>query len=150
MSVQFGIASINFGGTVIGYLQNVTINFSFETAQLYHGNNMYPVDVRSHTATITGTAEFADITAAAIEKVLGGTRTMDSIALVNTDAPSTWQLVAQIVTDSVTFAITFNKCRSNKLSLPFVRDGHLIPSFDFQIEADSNGNVATIDVGDVS
>jgi hypothetical protein len=150
MSVQFGIAAMNFGGVQIGYLQNVSMDFSFETATLYSGAAMYPVDVRSHTATISGTAEFADITAAALEKVLGGSRAGSTLTLSNTDAPTTFQLVVEIVTDSITFSITFNKCRSNKLSLPFVRDGHLIPSFDFQCEADSNGNVATIDVGDVS
>lgn len=150
MSVQFGIASMNFGGTVIGYLQNVTVDFAFEVAQLFAGNAVYPVDVRAHTATISGTAEFADLTAAAFEKLLGGTRTGDTIDLDNTDTPSTFQLVTEIVTDSVTFTLTFNKCRSTKLSLPFVRDGHLIPSFDFQCEADANGNVATIDVGDWS
>lgn len=150
MSIQFGIASMNYGGTVIGYLQNVSIDFSFEVAQLFAGSAVYPIDVRSHTATISGTAEFADLTAAAFEKILGGTKVGDTLTLDNTDTPTSFQLATEIVTDSITFSIIFNKCRSTKLSLPFVRDGHLIPSFDFQIESDSNGNVATIDVGDWS
>ena len=49
MSVQFGIATMTFGGVNIGYLQNVSVDFAFDVAQLYSGNAIYPVDVRTHT-----------------------------------------------------------------------------------------------------
>lgn len=150
MSVQFGIASMTAGGVNIGILQGVSLDFSFDTAKLYSGGNIYPVDVRVHTGNITGNAEFADLTAVAFEKLLGGTRSNDQIDLDNTDSPSTWQMITTLVTDSITFSVTFPKCRSTKLSMAMQRDQHLIPNFDFEIEADASGNVATIDVGDVS
>ena len=150
MSVQFGIATMQFGGVNIGYLQNVSIDFAFDVAQLYSGNTIYPVDVRTHTGTISGTAEFADLTAIAFEKMLGGSRSGDTITLSNTSFPTTWQLVTTVITDSITFEITFVKARSTSLSIPFSRDSHLIPSFGFQCEANDAGEVATINIGDIS
>ena len=67
-----------------------------------------------------------------------------------TSAPSVFQLVATLTTDTISFILTFLRVRSTQLSLPYVRDGHLIPNFNFSCEADSSGNVATIDVGDLS
>lgn len=150
MSVQFGIAAMTFGGVTIGYLQGVTVDFNYDVAQLYSGGAIFPVDVRVHTGVISGSAEFANITAAAIEKLLGGTRTGDTIDLDNTDYPETFSLVTHVTTDSIQFKITFNKCRATSTSFPFSRDSHVIPNFEFNIEADANGNVATIDVGDIS
>jgi hypothetical protein len=138
------------GGISLGYLQGVSIDFNFDRAMLYSGANIYPVDVRTHTGTITGNAEFADLTAVAFEKLLGGTRNNDQIDLDNSDYPTTFQMVTTLVTDSITFEVTFNAVRSTKLSLAFARDQHLIPNFDFECYADTNGDVATIDVGDVS
>lgn len=149
-SVQFGIATMQFGGVDIGYLQNVTVDFAFDVAQLYSGAAIYPVDVRTHTGTISGTAEFADLTSIAFQKVLGGTRNLDTITLSDTDFPTSWSLSTTVVTDSITFKITFNKARSTSMSIPFSRDSHLIPSFGFQVESDASGSVATIDIGDIS
>lgn len=150
MSVQFGIATMTLGGIDIGYLQGVTIDFSYDTADLYSGAAIFPVDVRTHTGSINGSAEFAQLNAVTFEKILGGTRTFDTIDLDDTDFPSTFQLVTTVVTDSLTFQITFNKVRATGLSLPFARDNHVIPNFSFKCEADASGNVATIDVGDIS
>ena len=150
MAVQFGIATMVYGGVNIGYLQNVSIEFSFDVAQLYSGAAIYPIDVRTHTGTITGTAEFADLNAITFQKLLGGTRSLDTLTLSETDFPTTFALVTTVVTDSITFQITFNKVRSTSMSIPFARDNHLIPSFGFAVESDDSGNVATIDVGDIS
>lgn len=148
--VQFGIATMVYGGINIGYLQNVSIEFAFDVAQLYSGAAIYPVDVRTHTGTITGTAEFADLTAVSFQKILGGSLSGDTLTLTDTDFPTTFSLVTTVVTDSITFQITFNKVRSTSMSIPFSRDAHLIPSFGFSAESDASGNVATIDVGDIS
>lgn len=148
--IQFGMATMLFGGEEIGCLQGVSLDFSFNTAELYCGNGIFPQDVRVHSGTITGNAEFADLTATAFEKILGGTRINDTISLTESTKPSTFAMVTTLVTDGVSFVVAFPAVRSTKLSLAFVRDGHLIPNFDFSIEADANGSVATIDVGDVS
>jgi len=148
--IHFGMATMRYGDAEIGCLQNVSMDFSFNVAELYCGNGTFPQDVRVHTGKITGNAEFADLTALAFERLLGGTRTYDSVAITDVSKPTTFQLVVTLVTDGNSFIVTFNKVRSTKLSLAFVRDGHLIPNFDFSVEADTDGSVATIDVGDVS
>lgn len=148
--IHFGMATMHYAGAEIGCLQNVSMDFSFSVAELYCGNGTFPQDVRVHTGKITGNAEFADLTAVAFEKLLGGTRTSDTVAIADTSKPSSFAMTVTLVTDGVSFTVTFNKVRSTKLSLAFVRDGHLIPNFDFSVEADANGSVATIDVGDVS
>jgi hypothetical protein len=150
MAVQFGMATMVLGGVEIGCLQNVSIDFNFESAELFCGSALYPRDVRVHTARITGNAEFAELTAVGIEKLLGGTLTGSQLQLDNTDAPSKFQMVTSLVTDGITFSITFKKVLSNKLSLAFARDGHLIPNFDFMVQADTDGSVATIEIGDIS
>jgi hypothetical protein len=151
MAIQFGVATMKLGADVIGHLQNVNLDFTFDVAELMSGNGIYPVDVRVHSGKIKGTAEFADLTAVAFEKLLGGTRTTTSVAISNSSKPSAFALECSLTTDGINFKITFNKARSTKLSLAFVRDKHLIPNFDFSIEADpTSGAVATIDVGDVS
>lgn len=150
MSYQFGMATMVLGSQNIGCLQNLTLDFNYEVAELFCGSGLYPVDVRTHTGRITGSAEFADINAATIAKMIGGEITTDTIDLDNDDYPSTFALVISLTTDSVDFTITFPSVRSSKFSLAFQRDAHVIPNFDFQVQADSNGNIATIDCGDVS
>lgn len=149
MAIQFGIATMSIGATPVGILQNVNFEFSFDTAKLYSGARIYPVDVRTHTGAITGSAEFADINADVIAKILGGTRSGAQVTLTDTDFPSTFQITVEVITDSIAFNVTFVKARSTKFSLPFVRDGHVIPSFDFECEAEEGtGEVAIIDCGD--
>lgn len=150
MAIQFGIATMTYGGKSIGHLQNVSIDFAFDQAQLFSGSALYPVDVRVHTGTITGNAEFADIDAQSFQKLIGGSIAGDVLTINNTASPSTFQLVLTLVTDGITFSITLVKCRSTKLSMAFARDGHLIPNFDFSAESNDSNQVATIDVGDVS
>lgn len=150
MSIYFGIADMQFGGVSVGHLQGVTMDFNFETASLYSGNAIFPRDVRVHSGEISGNAEFAEINATIFEKLLGGTRTTDTIAITDQSKSVTFQMICTLVTDSNTLQVTFNKVRSSKLSMAFARDSHLIPNFDFYCEADDDGNVATIDLGDVS
>jgi hypothetical protein len=150
MAVQFGIGTMKFGGTEIGCLQNVSIDFSFDVAQLYCGAGLFPVDVRTHTGTISGTAEFAELNAVAFNRILGGGIAGSVLTQTNMNKPDTFELELELITDAITFLITLKKCRSSQLSIPMSRDSHVIPSFQFQSEAATDGVVFTIDVGDVS
>ena len=150
MAIQFGMADMVYGGTTIGCLQNISVDFAFDVAELFCGSSLYPRDVRVHSGRITGSAEFAELTTEAFQKLLGGVITNTTLSIGESSAPGTFQLVATLTTDSITFILTFLKVRSTQLSLPFVRDGHLIPNFNFSCEADDSGNVASIDVGDLS
>ena len=72
-AVQFGIATLELGGKSIGIIQGVTMDFAFDQANLFAGGSAYAVDVRPHTGTIQGNAEFADIDGQTIQKIIGGT-----------------------------------------------------------------------------
>jgi len=150
LAIQFGLATMRMDGRILGHLQNVSVEMAFDSATLYSGKALFPVDVRVHTGTISGSAEFADLTAVGVEKILGGTRTGAQVALDNLTSPATWELELTLTTDGTTFTITLNRCRATSLSFPFVRDGHVIPNFDFSAEADASGNVGTIALGDIS
>lgn len=150
MSVQFGMAVMKLDSVTLGYMQGVTLDFNFEQALLYAGSEIFPVDVRVHTGSIAGNAEYADLNAVGVEKLLGGTRTGSSIALTSSTYPGTWQCELTMSTDAKSFNVTLNKCRSTKLSFAWARDGHQIPNFDFQAFADASGNVGTVVLEDVS
>ena len=74
----------------------------------------------------------------------------DVLTLSNTSFPGTFQLVLRLSTDGVPLVITLIKVRSTKLSFALARDAHVIPNFDFSAEANDAGQVATLDLGDIS
>lgn len=150
MSYQFGVCELKYNGQTFACLQGLSLDFSFETATLHCGSALYPADIRTHTGEITGNAEFADLNAYAFETILGGTRSGSGVTIDNTSKPGSFEMSITLTTDGITFSLTFPKVRSTKLSLQFVRDSHVIPNFDFSIESDTDGTVATIDLGDVS
>ena len=151
MSVQFGMGIMRLDSITLGYMQGVTLDFSFESASLFSGDQIFPVDVRTHTGNITGNAEFADINARAINKLLGGTNsTYGKITLNANDAPSPFELLLTMETDSKTMRFVLNSVRSNKLSFNFSRENHVIPNFDFVAYADANQVVGYITIEDVS
>ena len=151
MSVQFGLAIMRLDSVTLGYMQGVTLDFSFEQALLYSGNAIFPVDVRVHTGSISGNAEYADLNARGVHKLLGGTLgNYGTVSLTQTSFPGTWECLLNMETDNKTFRVTLNQCRSTKLSFAWARDGHIIPNFDFQAYADASGNVGTIVLEDVS
>jgi len=151
MSVQFGLATMRLDNVTLGYMQGVTIDFSFEQALLYAGSALYPVDVRTHTGTVSGNAEFADLNALGISKLLGGTASnYGAISITDTTSPTAFQVQLDMSTDNKTFRITLVQCRSTKLSFGWARDSHQIPNFDFQAFANTAGSVGTIILEDVS
>lgn len=151
MSVQFGLAIMRLDTVTLGYMQNVTLDFNFEQAMLYAGSQIFPVDVRVHTGSISGNAEYADLNSVGVQKLLGGTRnTYGKITLSSTSYPGTWTCLLNMETDEKTFQITLNSCRSTKLSFAWARDSHIIPNFDFQAFSDANGVVGYIVLEDIS
>lgn len=148
--IQFGLGTMKAGTIEFGYLQNFSIDFAFTEQTLYGGTAIYPVDVRVHTGDVSGSAEFADITAVAFEKLLGGTRVESAVTMDSTSYPGTWVLTWVMATDSLSFNMTAYKCRSSKLSLAFARENHLIPNFDFKCYANSAGSVFLIESEDWS
>lgn len=150
MSIQFGIGTLVASGMSFGYMQGVSVDFSFEEATLHAGTGLYPIDVRVHTAAITGSAQFADIDAEALLKIVGGTVSGHTLTITNSTSPTYFQLVFTVTTDSISFIITLVRAKSNSLSLAFERTAHVIPDFGFSAYARGDGTVCTIDAGEVS
>jgi hypothetical protein len=148
--LHFGLAKMVIDGQEVGCLQDLSIDFSFEKSTLYCGAGIFPISVRIHSGSITGNASFADINAVLLSKVLGGIRTNSNINLTNTSKPPAFSLVIELVTDGVTIKFTFNQVRSSKLSMAFSRTEHLMPNFDYEIEAAPDGTVGLLEIGDVS
>ena len=157
MSYQFGIGTL-YGGPIgsemeFGCVQGVTLDYSFEKAMLHCGSGLYPSDVRIHTASITGKAQFADIDGEAIFKLLGGdgyTPGDKIITLKNTTKPVAFRIRFITSTDGVDIIFTLNNVMTDSLAWSFGRTDYVIPDFGFTAFADANGVVGTLDLGDAS
>jgi len=176
LAVQFGIATMkvtpqiaggnpdnNLGPITIGILQNVSLDFSFDFAQLYGGAGLFPVDVRVHTGSINGQAESAELTGLFIQLLTGGSMLIAggdvadpdlpataTVTLDNTTQPTEFQLELELNTDNIDMNFTLNACRSSSFNIPFARDSHVITGFQFQAFADSNDVVGTLVIDDPS
>lgn len=150
MAIQFGIGSLEASGMQFGYLQGASVDFSFEEATLHSGSGLYPIDVRIHTASITGSSSFADIDVEALKKIIGGTNAGSVLTITNSTSPNYFQLVFTITTDNVSMIVTLVRAKSSSLSMSFERTAHVIPEFNFSAYANSGGTVCTIDAGEVS
>jgi hypothetical protein len=120
---------------------------------LHCGAALYPSDVRIHTASITGRAQFADIDGEAIYKILGGDSYSagdSSLTLSNTTKPTAFRIRFLTTTDTISLIFTLNSCLSDSISWNFSRTDYVIPDFSFTAYADASGNVGTIDLGDPS
>lgn len=150
MAIQFGIGTLAASGMTFGYVQGASVDFSFEEATLHSGANLYPIDVRIHTASITGTASYADIDAEAFKKLIGGSVSGSVITIISSSTPPYFQLIFTITTDGISLIITLNRAKSSSLSMAFERTAHVIPEFNFSAYADTSGTVCTINAGEVS
>jgi hypothetical protein len=157
MAIQFGIGTLLAGPhgaeMEFGCVQNTSIDFSFDRAQLYCGSALYAKDVRVHTATISGKAAFAEIDGEAFYKLLGGDSYVagdSNITISQTTSPSAFRMRLIKTTDTTTMILTLLQVRTDSLSISMERTNHIIPDFGFTAFADASGNVATFDLGDPS
>jgi hypothetical protein len=152
----FGIGNMFAGpanGEVeFGCLQGVTLDFSYERATLHCGAGLYPSDVRIHTSNISCKAQFAEIDAESWYKLLGGDNYSGGRVLIikNTTAPAAFRSHLMTTTDGVTMSVVLYRCRTDSLSFGMERTNYIIPDFGFTAFADDSGNVAYIDLGDIS
>lgn len=157
MSYQFGIGTL-YGGpsnaeVEFGCIQGVTLDFGFDRAMLHCGNGLYPTDVRIHTASITGKAQYADIDGESVYKIIGGDNYVAGDKIINisdTTSPAAFRIRFLTTTDGVLLQFTLNQVRTDSLSWSFGRTDYVIPDFGFTAFADANGNVATVNLGDAS
>jgi hypothetical protein len=157
MSLQFGIGNMYTGPdhneSEFGCLQGVTLDFSYDKATLYCGAGLYPFDVRIHTSSISGKAQFAEVDAKAFYRLLGGesyTATDKKITIKDTTKPDAFRIRLVTTTDGVTMTVTLMQCRTDSLSFGMERTAYVIPDFGFSVFAGADHVIGTIDLGDAS
>lgn len=160
--VQFGSSRIilrdsTFTGyelIELGWVQSGSVDISYEMAQLWAAGQAFPVDLRYHSGRVTGRGSNAQLTSVGFAYMVGGTlgsgMNVDQVTISGTSFPRYWSLEFRLVTDTVDYILTLNRCTSGRLSWEYARDNWVLPEFEFSAFADSNGVVCTIDVGAVS
>lgn len=157
MALQFGIGNMYSGPdhneSEFGCLQGVTLDFSYDRATMYCGAGLYPFDVRIHSSSISGKAQFAEVDAKAFYVLMGGDNYVPGnrlITLRDTTSPAAFRMRLVTTTDGVTMAVTLYQCRTDSLSFGMERTSYVIPDFGFTVFAGADHLIGTIDLGDAS
>ena len=152
MALQFGVGTLQISATAgalsVGKMQNVTLNTSYEVAQLRGGVEIFPTDTQFHDGKIEGSFEFADIQLTQISRVLFGSGSFagaagsGTITVSATAKPQAFQMVFSGVTNGITGTWKLQKAFIPSLSLDFSRVEYTIPSMNF-ICSDTGGTLLT-------
>lgn len=152
MALQFGCGSLQISATAgtlsVGKLQNVTLNITYENAQLRGGLEIFPTDTQFFDGKIEGSFEHADIQLTQIARVMFGSGTFagaggsGTITVTATVTPKAFQMVFSGVTNGITGTWKIQKAFIPSLSLDFSRTEYTIPSMNF-ICSDTGGTLMT-------
>ena len=153
--ISFGVGSLIATPTVgspvtFAIVQDVGIDASFAEKLLY-GSLQFPMDSARGQGKITLKCKHANINVSAYNDLFfGGTKVIGSgtstITMTNQPmgAAPFFSLAFSLSYRGKTLTVTFNRCTSNKLGLPFKADDHTIPELDISVLADDSGNIFTI------
>ena len=133
---------------VIAKVQNVSINLSYETADMRGGGDVFPVDRQFFDGKAEGSFEFADQTATQF-LMFGGIYASAGAAsgtwtLSGTSKPEVCSLVFQNVTNGVTATYTLHRTHLTQSSNDMSRTDYLMPSYSFVSKANNAGTVLTV------
>lgn len=133
---------------VIGKVQNVSINVSYENAQMRGGGDVFPVDTQFFNGSVQGSFEMADPTATQLQLLGGiyasagaasGTWTLSAVS-----KPEQISMVFQNVTDGITSTYTVMRGYLIEAANEFNRTDYLRPSFNFVGMANQKGSVLNV------
>lgn len=153
--ISFGVGSLiatpAVGSPVtFGIVQDVGIDASFAEKLLY-GSKQFPVDSARGQGKITLKCKHANLNVSAYNDLFfSGTKVVGSgistVTMTNQDmgAAPYFSLAFSITYRSKTLMVTFVRCTSSKLGLPFKADDHTIPEIDITVLADDSGNIFTL------
>lgn len=154
---DFGTASNAIGNIVvwsggsatktIAKVQNVSINVSYENAQMRGGGDVYPVDTQFFDGKCEGNFEFSDQTATQLLLIGGiyasggasGTWTLSAVS-----KPESVSLVFQNVTNGITSTYSIMRAYLSQSTNDFSRTDYLTPSYDFISQANNQGTVLKV------
>lgn len=133
----------------IARVQNVSINFSTELAQMRGGGDVYPVDSQSFDGKCEGSFEFSEQTATQLQ-LFGGVyasagASSGTWTLSATSKPNPVSLVFQNVTNGVTGTYRIMRSYMNSIGNDFSRTDYMNPSYSFISQANNAGTVLTME-----
>lgn len=148
MALQFGVASLTSSGVQIARLNNVTMNLTYDTAQLRGDNRIFADNLQLYNGNIEGSFEVGDINLTAIADMFGATVAFaggsGTLTLTATQVLGTGQdIEISAVTNGVTGTLTFKNCKFSTLGLTLDRENYTMPSTNFVVAGDANGVMMT-------
>jgi len=148
MSLQFGVASLTVSGIQVARLMNVSVNVTYDTAQLRGDNRIFADNLQLFNGNIEGSFEVGDINLTAIAAMFGadvsyaagsGTMKLTATQVLATGA----SIVVSAVTNGVTGTLTINNCKFNTLGITIDRENYTMPSTNFVAAGLSTGSMMT-------
>lgn len=138
------------GGTAtkaIGKVQNVSINVTYEQAQMRGGSDIFPIDTQHFDGVVEGSFEFSDPTATH-QLFLGGVYvsggSSGTWSLSGTSRPERLAIQFQNVTDGITATYTIPRAYLSSQTNDFSRTEYLNPSFNFIAQSNYQGDILKI------
>lgn len=133
----------------VARVQNVSINYSTELAQMRGGGDIFPVDTQPFDGKVEGSFEAADTTATHLPIFFGGAYASGGSAsgtwsLTGASKPEPISLVFQNVTNGITSTYTIRKAFVSQLTDDFTRTDYMVPSYSFVAQANNFNQVMTV------
>lgn len=149
MAFIFGVGTLQVSATggifSLGKVQNVSINVTYENAQLRGGTDVFPVNTQFFDGAIEGSFEHADIDLSEIARVIAGSGSFagaggsGTLTITGLSKPQRFQLIFSGVTNGVTATVKIHRVYIPSLTLDFSRTEYMIPATDFVAEAGTTG-----------
>ena len=152
MSFLFGVGTLSISATAgtmtIGKLQTISINITYEQAQLRGDTDIFSTDTQFFDGNIEGSFEHADIDLSNVSIMLAGSGAhagaggSGTFTLTATHTPPNFKMEFSGVTNGITSTLTLPKVRVPSLTLDFSRTEYAIPSMNFVAE-ETGGTLMT-------
>ena len=152
MAFIFGVGTLTISATAgqmtIGKVQSVSLNITYEQAQLRGSTDIFSTDTQFYDGNIEGSFEHADIDLSNMAIMLTKSGTYVDAAgsgtwtITSTVTPGDFQLDLEVVTNGITSTVNLPKVRIPSLTLDFSRTEYTIPSMNFVAE-ETGGTLMT-------
>lgn len=144
MAFMFGAGRLQISATAgafnVARLQNISLNITWETAQLRGGVTQFAINTQFFDGAAEGSFEHGEVELSQIGRLLadsfagaGGSGTM---TVSGQSVPVRFSLVMSGVTNGVTSTVTIDRVYIPSLTLDFTRTDYMIPAMNFIAEAD--------------
>ena len=148
MALQFGLGVLTVTGTAIARLMNLNFTVSYDVAHLRGGSLIFPTHQSLYNGAIEGSFEVGEIALTAIAGMLGaqhaGAATSGTMKITATHVLASGKdIQVSAITNGVTGTLTFKNCRFNTLGVTVDRENYTMPTTNFVVCGDSNGELMT-------